>query len=91
MRKTWGADYTIFHIAHEHPAGGMVKLDEAHAGVRPHWLVYFAVSDCDATTMVAAENGGKVVVPPTDIPPGRFSVLSDPQGAVFGVMATNEG
>ncbi len=86
-----GMDYTIFHITHEHPAGGMVKLDESHAGVRPHWLVYFAVSDCDATTVLAAENGGKVIVPPTDIPPGRFAVLSDPQGAVFGVMTANEG
>jgi predicted enzyme related to lactoylglutathione lyase len=31
-----------------------------------------------------------VVVPPTDIAAGRFAVLSDPQGAVFGVMAGNE-
>ena len=86
-----GMDYTIFHITQEHPAGGMVQLDEAHGGRRPQWMVYFAVSDCDATTMLSSKNGGKVVVPPTNIPAGRFAVLSDPQGAVFGVMAGNEG
>ena len=85
-----GFDYTVFHITHDHPAGGMMKLDEAAAGVRPHWVVYFAVEDCDATTALAAGNGGKVVVPPTDIPPGRFAILSDPQGAVFAVMSANE-
>ena len=34
----------------------------------------------------AAELGGNVCVPPTDIPVGRFSVLADPQGAGFSVI-----
>ncbi|MCH8236337.1 MAG: VOC family protein [Chloroflexi bacterium] len=85
-----GFDYTIFHITHEHPAGGMVQLDESQAGVNSHWNVYFAVEDCDATTELAVDSGGRVVVPPTDIPPGRFAILADPQGAVFAVMRTNE-
>jgi len=81
----------VFHITHDNPAGGMVKLDEASAGVRPHWMVYFAVEDCDATARLAVGNAGKIIVPPTDIPPGRFAILSDPQGAVFAVMSLNEG
>lgn len=85
-----GFDYTIFHITHEHPAGGMKQLDESQAGVKPHWVVYFAIEDCDATAELAASNGGRVIVPPTDIPPGRFAVLADPQGATFAVMAANE-
>lgn len=32
------------------------------------------------------ELGGQVSVPPTDIPPGRFTVLNDPQGAVFSII-----
>jgi predicted enzyme related to lactoylglutathione lyase len=55
-------------------------------GVPPHWLSYFAVEDCDASAKKAEELGGKVMVPPTDIPPGRFAVASDPHGAVFGIM-----
>jgi hypothetical protein len=31
--------------------------------------------------------GGNLIVPPTDIPnTGRFSVIQDPQGAVFAVI-----
>ena len=31
--------------------------------------------------------GAKVCVPPTDIPDiGRFSVINDPQGAVFSII-----
>jgi predicted enzyme related to lactoylglutathione lyase len=33
------------------------------------------------------QQGGKVVVPPMDIEPGRFSIASDPQGAPFAVIA----
>ncbi|MBT4513962.1 MAG: VOC family protein [Chloroflexi bacterium] len=85
-----GFDYTVFHLGEEYPAGGMVEMDDSYAGVRPHWMVYFSVSDCDATVALAVANAGKVVVPPTDIPPGRFAILSDPQGATFAVMTVNE-
>jgi len=52
-----------------------------------HWMVYFAVEDTDAAAGRAVELGGTVSVPPTDIEPGRFAVLGDPQGAVFSVLA----
>ncbi len=51
-----------------------------------HWMIYFASDDPDATASRCVELGGSVVVPPTGIPPGRFAVLSDPQGAVFSIM-----
>ena len=31
----------------------------------------------------------KIEVPPTDIPPGRFAVITDPQGGVFHVIKLN--
>lgn len=67
---------------------GMMPMD-AHwpAEIPAHWMVYFAVDDTDATAARAAELGGSVSVPPTDIPPGRFAVLDDPQGATFSVIA----
>jgi predicted enzyme related to lactoylglutathione lyase len=41
----------------------------------------------DATARKAEELGGKVLMPPTDIPNvGRFSVLADPQGVMFSVI-----
>ena len=33
--------------------------------------------------------GATTLVPPTDIPPGRFAVLSDPEGAGFAVIKLN--
>ena len=56
------------------------------AGAPPMWNTYLAVADADATAAKAAELGGKVLVPPYDIPVGRIAVLSDPQGAVFSIM-----
>jgi len=56
--------------------------------VPAHWLVYFATDDCDATVDKASGNGATVMVPPTDIPPGRFSVMLDPTGAAFAVIKT---
>jgi len=79
-----GMSYTMW-TAGDTPIGGIMKLpDEAVAGgARPHWVGYVAVPDTDATVSRAQELGGKVMVPPTNIPTvGRFAVIADPQGAL---------
>lgn len=60
--------------------------DMVPAEVPAHWLVYFGTEDTDATVAKASELGGTTLVPPTDIPPGRFAVLMDPGGAAFAVI-----
>ncbi len=80
--------YTEFHLG-EPAVGGMLVLpDSVPAEVPPHWLAYFGVDDVDATTAKAKELGAGAVVEPMDIPGegGRFSVMLDPQGAVFGLF-----
>jgi predicted enzyme related to lactoylglutathione lyase len=57
--------------------------------VPAHWLVYFGTEDTDATVAKAADSGATTLVPPTDIPPGRFAVLMDPDGAAFAVIKMN--
>ena len=52
-------------------------------GVRPHWQVDFWVADAEATAAHAAKLGGKVIVPPHDVPGFKNTVIADPQGAVF--------
>ena len=48
----------------------------------PLWVPYVAVADCDATAAQVPALGGRLIVPPTDIPQvGRFAVLLDPQQA----------
>jgi predicted enzyme related to lactoylglutathione lyase len=67
--------------------GGMMDMPaDVPPQVPPYWLTYFAVDDCDGTVAKAAELGGATLVAPMDIPPGRFAVLTDPSGAVFGVI-----
>jgi uncharacterized protein len=90
----WAADaqqmgatgYTLFS-AEGAPRGGMMAIAPPGRPVPPHWLVYFAVNDCEGTTALAQSLGGAVRLPPTDAPGvGRFSVLADPQGAVFAAI-----
>lgn len=72
--------------------GGMLSMPAmVPAEVPAHWLAYFGTADCDATVAAAREGGATVVVPPNDIPPGRFSVLVDPTGATFAVIALAGG
>ena len=72
-------------------AGGMMPMaGPQFEGIPAHWLVYFAVDDCSKVAEKVQATGGTVNVPPTDIPVGQFSVLSDPQGAVFCVITLKD-
>jgi uncharacterized protein len=66
--------------------GGMMPLPTEMAGIPPNWSPYFEVADIEATVADAQKLGGAVMRPITDIPPGQFAVLADPQGGVFCVM-----
>ena len=80
--------YTEWKVA-DKTVGGMLPMPpQVPAEVPAHWLVYFAVADTDVTVTSAEKLGATVLVPPTDIPPGRFAVLADPAGAPFGVIKT---
>jgi predicted enzyme related to lactoylglutathione lyase len=83
-----GMTYTVFQLGGK-PAAGMMKMSGPQfQGVHPHWASYLSVADCDAVAARAAEMGAKVLVPPRDVPnTGRFSVLQDPTGAVFAIIA----
>ncbi|MFC5745470.1 VOC family protein [Actinomadura rugatobispora] len=70
-------------------AGMLLMDDQWPREIPPHWMVYFAVADCDAAAALAGELGGAVPVPPADLPIGRFAVLSDPQGGHFSVIRLN--
>jgi uncharacterized protein len=57
----------------------------------PVWTVSFGVADADDSARKAEELGGKIVLPPMDIPIGRFAILADPAGATFTVAAVPGG
>lgn len=63
------------------PLGGSVQSTDA-----PHWLHYIGTTDIDATVAQVKSRGGSVKKEITSIPnAGKYAVLADPQGAVFGV------
>jgi predicted enzyme related to lactoylglutathione lyase len=73
-------------------AGLLEKPFPASEHRQPAWLGFFSVSDVDAAAKAALQNGGKVLFQPHDVPDlGRDAVLQDPQGAVFGVLASGSG
>jgi predicted enzyme related to lactoylglutathione lyase len=78
--------YTLW-MAGKTQIGGLMALpDSAEVGTPPHWIVYIATPDVDATVAQAERLGGKVLKSASDIPNiGRFAVLTDPQGAAFAV------
>lgn len=84
-----GMAYTEWKLGDQTVAGMMAMPDMVPAEVPAHWLVYFGVEDTDTSVAKATELGATTLVPPTDIPPGRFAVLSDPDGAVFAVIKMN--
>lgn len=77
-----GAAYTIV-AAGEDPVGGIMPVPPGES-MPACWTGYVGVDDVDAWTAKVVDKGGKVHKPAQDIPGvGRFSVVADPQGAVF--------
>jgi predicted enzyme related to lactoylglutathione lyase len=59
---------------------------------QPAWLGFFSVGNVDVAAKTALQNGGKVLFQPHDVPNlGRDAVIQDPQGAVFGILASSSG
>lgn len=78
--------YTLFTVGGA-PMAGMMDLPPNAPGIPPNWMGYVAVADVDATTAKAASLGATVMCEPRDIPDvGRFSCISDPQGAPLGLF-----
>lgn len=66
---------------------GMWDSSAEENGPPPSWLIYFGADDCDSVVKAVMDAGGSVLKPAADIPgTGRFAVVADPQGAVFGVL-----
>lgn len=79
-------DYIII-TAGESQIGGIMDVPEQAAGMPPAWGAYVTVDDVDALLPRVEQLGGKIRVPPTDIPNvGRFMLIQDPQGALLSLI-----
>ena len=78
--------YTMLK-AGEQEVGGMMAIPPEAAGMPAMWGSYVTVEDVDTQAGKAETLGGKVLVPPRDIPNvGRFCVIQDPQGATLSLI-----
>jgi predicted enzyme related to lactoylglutathione lyase len=67
--------------------GGMPPAQMIPPNVPAHFMLYFYVTDTDASSALVKELGGKVHMGPMTIEKvGRMSVVTDPQGAVFSLF-----
>jgi len=83
-----GLPYTVF-TAWNDPVSGMMELPKLarNKGERPMWIGYVCVDDVDAVADRIEQLGGAVHLPPQDIlHVSRFSVVSDPQMAIFALF-----
>jgi uncharacterized protein len=81
-----GEPYTLVKMGGK-DIGGITK-SMAPAHVPPHWIAYIAVENVDAAAKKAKGLGASIKQEPTDIPgSGRFSVVTDPQGAAFALYS----
>lgn len=77
-------DYRLASAGGDMVAGLMLP---PKAGMPPFWTVYVAVDDGEATLAALRAGGGMVHKDLAEIPgTGRFAIVADPQGAVFGIL-----
>ncbi|MEU1053478.1 VOC family protein [Streptomyces sp. NPDC005876] len=81
----------LFHAALFGPGArpdfGRAAVTEVFpAEMPPHFLVHFRVADCAAALERVARLGGRVQVPPFEASYGRIAVVTDDQGASFGLL-----
>ncbi|NOY63768.1 MAG: VOC family protein [Gammaproteobacteria bacterium] len=82
-----GMDYTTLKINGDE-IGGIMKTPKEAGAMPPTWGGYVTVDDVDASVEKVKTLGGKVCLPPQDIPDvGRFCVIQDPQGAMLSLIA----
>ena len=78
--------YTLFQKEGQDIAGMMNPTSDT-PGKGSYWHSYIAVEDIDDCAKQAEKLGGKVLVPPHDVPDvGRVCAVSDPTGAVVHLM-----
>jgi predicted enzyme related to lactoylglutathione lyase len=64
---------------------GAVHAPAPGEGETPRWTVTFRVADADQIAEQVEHLGGAVLLPPMDIPAGRFAIVADPGGAAFTI------
>jgi predicted enzyme related to lactoylglutathione lyase len=77
--------YQTFSTGGDAVGGMMTKMPEAPW---PFWIYYFNVEALDAAVERVKKAGGRIALEPQQVPTGQWiAQASDPQGALFGLLA----
>jgi predicted enzyme related to lactoylglutathione lyase len=79
--------YTELQADGQSIAGAMDMNPMVPAEVPSYWMVYFTVESVDASYQAAIAAGAREMMAPGDFPGGRFAIVTDPQGATFGLLS----
>ncbi len=80
-------DYTYWKVDGRLVAGGVPLSPTRPAETPSHWFAFFSVPNCDDMVVRARNLGATVLAEPLTSEDGRYSILQDPQGAIFGVIS----
>ncbi len=74
------------------PVAGMMAPAPGETGAPPAWAVFFGVADAAEAFDTARRLGATGLQPPTEVPGGaRIAVVTDPAGAVVGLIESHGG
>jgi len=83
--------YTLIRYGDRY-IGGIFYTDELKDEPESRWITYLSVPDVDLATKLAVDRGGEVRLKPVNYPDrGRFSIVSDPQGAIVALLHSSSG
>ena len=86
-KTIYGNPYLVIHKEGIFVGGMMLKQGNVPDDVTPCWDPYITVDDVEASAKSVEKLGGKVILPPTEIPNvGRFCVIKDPQGISLNLI-----
>jgi predicted enzyme related to lactoylglutathione lyase len=90
--RAGSSEYAVAMLDGRPIAGLMEKPIPRGERHQSAWLTFMAAGDVDAVKRVAVAHGAKVLVDTKSYPMrGRQCVVSDPEGAVFAILASSSG
>jgi predicted enzyme related to lactoylglutathione lyase len=75
---------TIINAGHR--TGSIREQTQHERSAEPNWLPYFTVANVDHAVRTAEQAYGRQLAPTIEADSGRLAVITDPQGAAFGVF-----
>jgi len=86
-----GGDYTLITSDGQY-VGGMLRLPDSTTAEYSRWLPYLSVANVDNAVRFTESAGGEAIAGPVDLPDiGRAAAITDPQGAVLGLLRSRVG